>query len=75
MSTREDREEDARQDAIYESQHPVDLVCPSCGGDGEVRASYGLINWDEPRWNKCPECYGTGVIDPDDYEAPYSEQL
>lgn len=50
-----------------------ELECERCGGDREVQANYGLVNWDEPRWVECPECDGTGRIDPDAFEDPYWE--
>ena len=71
MSTREDREIDAQADRVWDSQHPVDLVCPSCGGDGQRQANYGSVAWDEPLWIRCDDCDGTGVIDPDAFEDPY----
>lgn len=70
MSTREDREIDAYEDAVWEDHQAArdEGICPGCGGDGEVQLNYGLVNWDEPRYTRCPACMGSGAVSPDDEE-------
>ena len=43
------------------TQEEEENYCPSCNGEGEVRAAWSSAVALEPRMIDCPDCGGTGL--------------